>query len=162
MKSVTHCSGFKGTDPTGTCNSYKQFQKTLSSHTLHDVSPATSSLSHLPHFVVPTFGHLIITVWLSFWYHLWTMATSHPASRRCYLLTGRQILAVFSGLCGTAPLHAQTTETCHGESVPLSSSQKNLRTTISMKGNSMAEGKQSYTMLGNQNLFLLEDYYTSQ
>lgn len=89
MKAVTDCSGSKGTDPTETviqvspATGYKQSQKTPSGHTAHDVSPAASSLFHLPPtFVVPTFGHLIITMWPSFWYHLSTMATSHPASRR--------------------------------------------------------------------------------
>lgn len=168
MKAVTDYSGSKGTGPTGTVIQFsvatgcKRSQKTPSSHTPHDMSPVTSSLSHLPpNFCCPYFWtphhHCVAQLPVS---PLNCGHLTRSIQEISHLLTDRQIQALLSGLCWTAPLCAQETENCHSESIPLSSPQRTWELQPPLKGNSMGEGKSSYTVLGNQNLFLLGGHYT--
>lgn len=123
MKAVTDCSGSKGTDPTGTviqvspATGYKQSQMIPSSHTPHVVSHATFSLSHLPpNFCCPCFwaphNHCMAQLLVTPLNYVHLTPSIQEIN---YLLTDRQILALFSGVCWTVPPRVQEIENCHGE-----------------------------------------------
>lgn len=127
MKAVTDCSGSTGiVIHVSPATGHRQSQMTPSSHTPQDMSRANSSLSHLPpNFCCPYFwaphNHCVDQFLVSSLNHSHLTPSIQEIS---HLLIGRQILALFSGLCWTVSPHAQETENCHGESVPLSSLKK--------------------------------------
>lgn len=150
MKAVTDCSGSKGTDPTETviqvspATGYKQSQKTLQSHSSWCVSWNILLVPSPSYFCCPYF-------WASHHHYVAQFLVSPlnyghltPSIQEIsHLWTGREIPALFSGLCETVPPGAQDTGNCHGKSVPLSSPQKNWELQSPLEGNSMGEGKSS-------------------
>lgn len=96
---------------------YKQSQKTSTNHSMFHISWCVFFqllLSHLPpNSIDPTFGHFIITVWPSFWYHFSATEQAppciqHPGDHPS--LHQQKILTLFSGLCWPVTPWAQVAE----------------------------------------------------